>query len=47
MIGGEMHLSEEHDAYDWVPLSELGSKKLAGGVGDFMIEYATGRAARA
>ena len=43
ITGGEMHLSEEHDAYDWVPLGELGGKKLAGGVGDFMIEYSRKR----
>jgi 8-oxo-dGTP diphosphatase len=44
ITGGEIHLSEEHDAYDWVPLGELGARKLAGVMGDFMIAYAARRA---
>ena len=41
IIGGAPTLSEEHDASQWVPLSELGKMDLIeGSVRDCMLEYA-------
>jgi 8-oxo-dGTP diphosphatase len=40
IIGGEVKLSEEHDDFTWVPLSELQRLRLLPGVGDFMLDYA-------
>ena len=37
--GGAVRLSEEHDAYEWTPMKELGTRPLPPRVGDFMIEY--------
>ena len=46
MKGGEVRLSEEHDAFEWVPLAEMGKRRLAGTTGEFMVEYAKARLAR-
>ena len=41
VIGGEMQLSHEHDAFQWVPLSKLHEIDLIeGSVRDCMLEYA-------
>ena len=41
IIGGAMALSDEHDAQQWVPLSNLGEIELIDGtVRDCMLEYA-------
>ena len=41
VIGGEMQLSHEHNAFQWVPLSKLPEMELIdGSVRDCMLEYA-------
>lgn len=41
IIGGTLTLSDEHDAFQWVPLSKLHEIKLIdGSVRDCMLEYA-------
>jgi 8-oxo-dGTP diphosphatase len=40
ILGGEVKLSDEHDAFEWVPLAEWNRYKFTPGVGDFMLEYA-------
>lgn len=41
VVGGAMQLSHEHDAFRWVPLSELHEMDLIeGSVRDCMLEYA-------
>lgn len=40
MISGQVRLSEEHDAFAWVPLDELARFQFAPGIGDFMRDYA-------
>jgi 8-oxo-dGTP diphosphatase len=40
IVGGTPLLSPEHDAFDWVPLSELGNRQLVGHVESFMTAYA-------
>jgi mutator protein MutT len=37
---GEIRLSREHDAFDWVALEELSGFKLPNPFSDFMIKYA-------
>ena len=39
-IGGDLRLSEEHDAADWVLLEDLGRRELVPVVAEFMIDYA-------
>lgn len=39
-IGGDLRLSEEHDAVDWVPLEALGRRELVPVVAEFMLDYA-------
>jgi mutator protein MutT len=39
-IGGDLRLSEEHDAVDWVPLGDVGCRELVPVVAEFMIDYA-------
>lgn len=46
MKGGEVRLSGGHDAFDWVPLAELGKRRLAEGVSEFMADYAKARLAQ-
>lgn len=41
IIGGEIKLSEEHDDFAWVSLTELQRFRLLPNVGDFMLDYAT------
>ncbi len=43
VAGGTLRLSEEHDAVDWVPWSDLGARSLPPRIGDFMMEYGTGK----
>ena len=38
--GGDLRLSEEHDAWEWAPFHELEKRPLPGSVGEFMMEYA-------
>jgi 8-oxo-dGTP diphosphatase len=38
--GGEIKLSGEHDAFEWVPLVDFAKRPLVGLVRDFMLEYA-------
>ncbi|HEY3863020.1 MAG TPA: NUDIX domain-containing protein [Verrucomicrobiae bacterium] len=40
ITGGEVKLSDEHDASAWVPLDELGSQELPPPIRDFMLDYA-------
>ncbi len=40
ITGGEIALSHEHDAWEWAPLAELGSRMLFEGVRQFMLDYA-------
>lgn len=41
IVGGEIALSDEHDAFQWVPLSKLHEIELIdGSVRDCMLEYA-------
>ena len=40
ITGGDIVLSHEHDAWDWAPLTTLGSRRLFDGVRDFMCDYA-------
>jgi 8-oxo-dGTP diphosphatase len=40
IVGGEIKLSEEHDQFMWVPLSELTRWPLPEQVAPFMLEYA-------
>lgn len=40
IIGGQIRLSEEHDTFDWVPLSEFSRRPFPEQVRDFMLEYA-------
>lgn len=37
---GEIRLSEEHDAWEWASLNEVGSFNLIDGLKKFMLEYA-------
>lgn len=39
-VGGQVKLSEEHDDYAWVPLSDIASRPLPSQVQDFMQDYA-------
>ena len=39
VIAGEVRLSEEHDDYAWVPLSEFMDRPLPNQVKDFMLDY--------
>lgn len=39
ITGGELTLSHEHDAAEWVPLAELANRRLPPRVGDFMCAY--------
>jgi len=47
LVSGEVRLSHEHDAAEWVPLAELGRFNLPTAVGDFMLAYAARKAAPA
>ena len=38
--GGEVRLSDEHDAFDWVPRAELAQRETAGRLKSFLIDYA-------
>lgn len=40
LLGGELRMSEEHDQFFWVPLSELERYSFTPGVGEFMLDYA-------
>ena len=40
VAGGELRLSEEHDAFDWVPLADLAGRNLTPPNAAFMLEYA-------
>lgn len=40
VLSGDVRLSHEHDAMEWVPLAELGRFNLFPRVGDFMLGYA-------
>lgn len=40
ITGREIALSHEHDAWEWAPLTELGSRMLFEGVRHFMLDYA-------
>jgi len=44
--GTAVRLSEEHDDFAWVPLSELGRYQFTPGVGDFMLDYAQRKGAQ-
>ena len=47
IIGGTLTLSDEHDAFQWVPLSKLHEIELIdGAVRDCMLEYARRKEAR-
>jgi len=39
-VGGELRLSEEHDAFEWVALADLAGRKLTPTNAAFMLEYA-------
>ena len=41
VTGGDIRLSEEHDAFVWVPLAELARRDLTEHVRKFMVDYAT------
>ena len=43
---GEIRLSREHDAFDWVALDELADRKLPPAIGIFMIKYVETKGAR-
>lgn len=45
LISGNVKLSEEHDAFVWVPLTELERTNLTESSRAFMLEYATKKAA--
>ena len=38
--GGEPRLSDEHDAWEWVPIAELANRELVPVVARFMVDYA-------
>ncbi len=38
--GGVIHLSGEHDAYEWVEPHRLGGRRLSGGLAEFIREFA-------
>ena len=40
VAGGELRLSEEHDAFDWVALADLAGRNLTPPNAAFMLEYA-------
>ena len=40
LVRGEVKVSEEHDDFAWVPLSELSRKQLTDQTRDFMLDYA-------
>jgi len=40
LTGGELKLSEEHDAFAWMPLGELSGQALPAQVRDLMLDYA-------
>lgn len=47
IVGGEIALSEEHDAFQWVPLSKLHEIELIdGSVRDCMLEFAARKTRR-
>lgn len=43
IVGGEIVLSHEHDAWEWTPLGELAHCRFPPGVCDFMCDYAERR----
>lgn len=45
LVSGQVRLSHEHDAFDWVPLAALPRYPLVPRVGDFMLDYARRRLA--
>jgi len=45
LVRGEVKVSVEHDAFAWVPLSELSLRPLADQTRDFMLDYAKRKAA--
>jgi 8-oxo-dGTP diphosphatase len=45
-IGGDVHLSEEHDDFAWVPLAQLPEWKLSAQMQTFMLEYGQKKEAR-
>ncbi|HMP75219.1 MAG TPA: NUDIX domain-containing protein [Kiritimatiellia bacterium] len=47
VTGGELRLSDEHDAAEWVPWSRVAEFPLAESVRDFMLEQARRRAGAA
>lgn len=44
VLTGDLRLSHEHDAFDWVRLDQLGAANLPGSVADFMVAYAARKA---
>jgi 8-oxo-dGTP diphosphatase len=44
VLAGDLRLSNEHDAFDWVRLDELATSNLPSVVADFMVAYAARKA---
>ncbi|MBN2560010.1 MAG: NUDIX domain-containing protein [Phycisphaerae bacterium] len=46
ITGGEIALSHEHDAHEWVALGDIGNRQLPPAIRDFMVAYAERKAGR-
>ena len=44
LVGGDVKLSEEHDAFDWVPLADIPQYEYPPRIAELMLQYAARKA---